>query len=568
MTALLDIRGLSVHFPGHVAVDNLDLRIAKGEMLALVGESGCGKSTTALSIMRLLPAQTKISGAITLGGKDLLRLGERQLAEVRGNDISMIFQEPMTSLNPVMSIGRQVEEALTLHLTLTRAQARARAIELLKQVKLPDPESRFDDYPHHLSGGQRQRVMIAMAIACQPDLLIADEPTTALDVTIQSQILALLDELRRELNMAVLLITHDLGVVSQWADRVAVMHNGRKLEEGPADRILLHPQHTYTQGLLHASLHLEQDAHYRQSRLAEIRYSDEQGFTLFQPPARTAETAAPASAPQPLLAVSNLTVTYESAQGDLAAVNDVSLRLHAGETLGLVGESGCGKSTLSRAIMRLEQAQSGQIVFDGQDLLALSRRRLLPWRKRIQMVFQDPYGSLNPRQSIDEILGYALAIHGIKERGERERRIMRILDDVGLPQSARRRYPHEFSGGQRQRIGIARALVLRPQLLICDEPVSALDVSVQAQIINLLVDLKAELGLTYLFISHDLAVVRYIADRVLVMNGGRIVEEGDHERIWHHPQHPYTRTLLDAVPGRQNRGQRPSAAPSFVSALS
>ncbi|MDX5629981.1 MULTISPECIES: ABC transporter ATP-binding protein [unclassified Brenneria] len=567
MTALLDIRGLSVHFPGHVAVDNLDLRIAKGEMLALVGESGCGKSTTALSIMRLLPAQTKISGAVTLGGKDLLRLGERQLADVRGNDVSMIFQEPMTSLNPVMSIGRQVEEALTLHLPLSRTQARARALELLAQVKLPDPESRFDDYPHHLSGGQRQRVMIAMAIACQPDLLIADEPTTALDVTIQSQILALLDELRRELNMAVLLITHDLGVVSQWADRVAVMHNGRKLEEGPADRILLHPQHTYTQGLLHASLHLEQDAHYRRSRLAEIRYSDAQGFTLFQPPAHT-EAAPTAAAAQPLLTVGNLTVAYESAQDDITAVDDVSFRLHAGETLGLVGESGCGKSTLSRAIMRLEQAQSGRVVFDGQDLLTLSRRQLLPWRKRIQMVFQDPYGSLNPRQSIDEILGYALAIHGVKDRRERERRIVRILDDVGLPQAARQRYPHEFSGGQRQRIGIARALVLRPQLLICDEPVSALDVSVQAQIINLLVDLKAELGLTYLFISHDLAVVRYIADRVLVMNGGRIVEEGDHERIWRHPQHPYTRTLLDAVPGRKNRGRQPSAAPTPVSALS
>ncbi|MEC5319507.1 ABC transporter ATP-binding protein [Brenneria populi subsp. brevivirga] len=570
MTTLLDIQGLSVHFPGHVAVDNLDLRIAKGEMLALVGESGCGKSTTALSIMRLLPAQTKIGGAITLGGKDLLRLGERQLADVRGNDISMIFQEPMTSLNPVMSIGRQVEEALTLHLTLTRRQARARAIELLRQVKLPDPENRFDDYPHHLSGGQRQRVMIAMAIACQPDLLIADEPTTALDVTIQSQILALLDELRRELNMAVLLITHDLGVVAQWADRVAVMHNGRKLEEGPADRILRHPQHTYTQGLLHASLHLEQDAHYRRSRLPEIRYGDEQGFTLFQPSPRAAEAeiAPAAAASRPLLAIDGLTVTYESAQGDIAAVNDLSLRLHAGETLGLVGESGCGKSTLSRAIMRLEQAQSGRIVFDGQDLLTLSRRRLLPWRKRIQMVFQDPYGSLNPRQSIDEILGYALAIHGIKERRERERRIVRILDDVGLPQSARQRYPHEFSGGQRQRIGIARALVLRPQLLICDEPVSALDVSVQAQIINLLVDLKAELGLTYLFISHDLAVVRYIADRVLVMNGGRIVEEGDSEHIWHHPRHPYTRTLLDAVPGRKDRGRRPSDAPLFAAARS
>ncbi|MFP1827149.1 ABC transporter ATP-binding protein [Lonsdalea quercina] len=536
MTALLDIRGLNIRFPGHVAVDNLDLQIAAGETLALVGESGCGKSTTALSVLRLLPKQAQVRGSIRLDDDDLLSLSERQIAARRGNVVSMIFQEPMTSLNPVLSIGQQVAEALTLHQPLSREQARQRAIELLARVKIPEPQHRFNDYPHHLSGGQRQRVMIAMAIACEPRLLIADEPTTALDATIQAQILSLIDELRRELNMAVLLITHDLGVVAQWADRVAVMHHGRKLEAGPVGDVLHHPQHTYTQGLLQASLHTHPGLHYRETRLAEIHYSATNGFSLSQPP---------------LLSVTDLTVAYDTERGRVAAVNEVSLTLRPGETLGLVGESGCGKSTLSRAIMQLQPVQQGRIAFDGQNLLSLSRRQLLPWRQQMQMIFQDPFSSLNPRQRIDDILGYALAIHGVKDKQERERRIVRILDDVGLARSARDRYPHEFSGGQRQRIGIARALVLHPRLLICDEPVSALDVSVQAQIINLLVDLKAELGLTYLFISHDLSVVRYIADRIMVMNGGRIVEEGDPQSLWRHPRHPYTRALLDAVPGRQ-----------------
>lgn len=564
MTALLDIRGLNIRFPGHVAVDNLDLQIAAGETLALVGESGCGKSTTALSVMHLLPKQGRVSGTIRLDGDDLLSLGERQIAALRGNTVSMIFQEPMTSLNPVLSIGQQVAEALTLHQPLSREQARQRAVELLALVKIPEPQRRFNDYPHHLSGGQRQRVMIAMAIACKPRLLIADEPTTALDVTIQAQILSLIDELRRELNMAVLLITHDLGVVAQWADRVAVMHGGRKLEEGPVVDVLHHPQHTYTQGLLQASLHTHPGLHYRDTRLAEIHYSAADGFSLSQPPVDPLRFAIADSAAAPLLSVTDLTVTYDSERGRIAAVNDVSLTLRPGETLGLVGESGCGKSTLSRAIVQLQSVERGRVEFDGQNLLPLSRRQLLPWRRQMQMIFQDPFSSLNPRQRIDDILGYALAIHGVKNKRERERRIVRILDDVGLARSVRDRYPHEFSGGQRQRIGIARALVLRPRLLICDEPVSALDVSVQAQIINLLVDLKAEFGLTYLFISHDLSVVRYIADRILVMNGGQIVEEGDPQSLWRHPRHPYTRTLLGTVPGRQSSlaegGYRPESA--------
>jgi peptide/nickel transport system ATP-binding protein len=565
--ALLDIRGLSVAFPGHVAVDALDLHIDAGETVALVGESGCGKSTTALAVLRLLPPQARLSGAVRFAGRDLLGLKERELVDLRGREISMIFQEPMTSLNPVLTIGRQVAEALTLHQRLSAAAARARAVELLDLVKLPEPARRFDDHPHHLSGGQRQRVMIAMAVACKPRLLIADEPTTALDVTIQAQILRLIDDLRRELGMAVLLITHDLGVVAQWADRVAVMHGGRKLEEGPTGRVFAAPRHAYTRGLLGASLHLDNDLHYRTARLAEIRADGHGGFDLLRAPVRVQPAAAPAAGAAPLLSVEELHVGYAGRHGTVPAVQGVSLSIAPGETVGLVGESGCGKSSLSRAIVRLVPAQSGRVVFGGEDLLALSPSALLPWRRRVQMIFQDPYGSLNPRHRVEDMLHHALAIHGLRDRAERERRIAAVLDDVGLGAQARKRYPHEFSGGQRQRIGIARALVLRPELVICDEPVSALDVSVQAQILNLLVDLKAAYGLAYLFISHDLSVVRYIADRVLVMNGGRIVESGDPADIWAHPQHPYTRTLLAAVPGRRDRAGHAAPGDDAIQAI-
>ncbi|WP_454721112.1 MULTISPECIES: ABC transporter ATP-binding protein [Cupriavidus] len=548
---LLAVRGLDVHFPGKHAVQGLDLRIAAGEMLALVGESGCGKSSAALALMGLLPAYARSSGSVRLDGRELIGLGERALSAERGRSASMIFQEPMTSLNPVLSVGRQVAEALTLHQPLSRRAARERAIELLELVRLPEPARRFDAYPHEFSGGQRQRIMIAMAVACGPRLLIADEPTTALDVTIQAQILALIDGLRRELGMAVLLITHDLGVVADYADRMAVMHGGRKLEEGATAEVFAAPAHAYTRGLLGASLHVAGGLHYSRDRLAEIRADAGGDFRLVTPPAapQTASASRAAGA-APLLSVQELTLTYpgESHQR-VRAVDGLSLDIAAGETVGLVGESGCGKSSLSRAIVRLAQADAGRVLFDGQDLLALAPAALLPWRRRVQMVFQDPYGSLNPRQRVEDILGHALAIHGVRERAERARRIAAILDDVGLGRAAAGRYPHEFSGGQRQRIAIARALVLRPELVICDEPVSALDVSVQAQILNLLADLKAEHGLTYLFISHDLSVVRYIADRMCVMQAGRIVETGTPESLWHHPRHPYTRSLLAAVPG-------------------
>ncbi|TAI97624.1 ABC transporter ATP-binding protein [Pectobacterium versatile] len=558
MKPLLDIQDLHVDFPGHQAVRGLNLTINAGETLALVGESGCGKSATALSLMRLVAEPGKISGRILFDGQDLLTLPDRQMRQLRGNALSMIFQEPMTSLNPVLSIGQQISETLRLHEALTPPQARTRAIELLDLVKIPEPARRVDDYPHNLSGGQRQRVMIAMAVACRPRLLIADEPTTALDVTIQAQILALLDNLRREFSMSLLLITHDLGLVAQWADRVAVMYAGQKVEEAQAADLFqssthrFSPKHSYTRGLLATSLHMDQDRHYRTHRLAEIHHAPtDEGFTLLTPPTlihRATDTNQP-----PLLSLKNIHTRYSTAQGKVLAVDDVSLTILPGETLGLVGESGCGKSTLSKTILRLLPPSHGQIVFDGHDITTLKESRLKALRQRVQMIFQDPYASLNPRHSIQHILETPLIVHGLGDRSQRQQAIKNIIDRVGLPQSSLSRYPHEFSGGQRQRIGIARALVVRPSLVICDEPVSALDVSIQAQILNLLVELKNEMGLSLLFISHDLAVVRYIADRVMVMQNGRCVESGDHHSIWHQPQHPYTRKLIDAVPGGGQR---------------
>ncbi|TAI89657.1 ABC transporter ATP-binding protein [Pectobacterium versatile] len=566
MKPLLDIQDLQVDFPGHQAVRGLNLTINAGETLALVGESGCGKSATALSLMRLVAEPGKISGRILFDGQDLLTLPDRQMRQLRGNALSMIFQEPMTSLNPVLSIGQQISETLRLHEALTPAQARTRAIELLDLVKIPEPARRVDDYPHNLSGGQRQRVMIAMAVACRPRLLIADEPTTALDVTIQAQILALLDNLRREFSMSLLLITHDLGLVAQWADRVAVMYAGQKVEEAQAADLFqssthrFSPKHSYTRGLLATSLHMDQDRHYRTHRLAEIHHAPtDEGFTLLTPPTlihRATDTNQP-----PLLSLKNIHTRYSTAQGKVLAVDDVSLTILPGETLGLVGESGCGKSTLSKTILRLLPPSHGQIVFDGQDITTLKESRLKALRQRVQMIFQDPYASLNPRHSIQHILETPLIVHGLGDRPQRQQAIKNIIDRVGLSQSSLSRYPHEFSGGQRQRIGIARALVVRPSLVICDEPVSALDVSIQAQILNLLVELKNEMGLSLLFISHDLAVVRYIADRVMVMQNGRCVESGDHHSIWHQPQHPYTRKLIDAVPGGGQRDALVSPQP-------
>jgi len=551
---LLEVEDLQVSFGSHRAVRGVSFAVAPGETLALVGESGCGKSTTALSLLRLLPANARVSGRIRFGGRELQSLDEAALRGVRGNEISMIFQEPMTSLNPVLSIGEQVTEVLRRHQGLNRWTARARAIQLLDRVRIPEPQRRIDDFPHQLSGGQRQRVMIAIAMACQPRLLIADEPTTALDVTVQAQILELLRELGREFSTSLLLITHDLGVVGQWADRVAVMVGGEIVEAAPTGQIFSAPRHDYTRGLLGASLRLDSSLHCRSARLPEVRVVAGAGG----PPRYLLETRALAAAPAPLpdaaqpplLSVQELRTVYRGAPGggEVAAVDGVSFDIRPGETLGLVGESGCGKSTLSKTLLRLLKPASGRIVLDGTDIAALDERQLRPYRGRIQMVFQDPYGSLNPRHTVFDMLDAALRVHGVDSRDERRRRIVSIIDRVGLPAGAVQRYAHEFSGGQRQRIGLARALVLRPRLVICDEPVSSLDVSVRAQILNLLAELKDEFQLATLFISHDLSVVKYMADRVLVMHGGRIVEEGDGQSLWERPQHPYTQTLIRAVP--------------------
>ena len=544
---LLSLRNLRVTFAGaeSSAVDGLSLQIARGETLALVGESGCGKSTTALSIMQLLPRGAALSGEVRFQGQDLLGLKPKALREVRGNRIGMIFQEPMTSLNPMQTIGAQIIEVLRAHRKITPAEARARAIELLDLVRIPSPEARVDDYPHQFSGGQRQRVMIAMAIACEPELLIADEPTTALDATIQAQILELIHELRVKLGMAVLLISHDLSLVAKWADRVVVMHHGQVMEELPAAQLFKAGAHPYTRGLIGASIRVEEARHYRSGRLAEIRvrhgFDGSYQFDLHRPKARP---IAPVTDPAPVLEARDLLVRHGAGAASVTALNGVSIALRRGETLGLVGESGSGKSTLSKALMRLLSVQGGQILHQGQDITGLEGRALAPFRRSVQMVFQDPFASLNPRQSIATILEGPLKLHEGLAPPERRRRTLEMLDLVRLPASAAERYPHEFSGGQRQRVAIARALILRPSVVLCDEPVSALDVSVQAQILNLLADLKAELGLSLLFITHDLAVVRYISDRIAVMKSGQIVEVSDPERIWQSPAHPYTRELM------------------------
>ena len=549
-TPLLAIRGLNVRFQRERVVSALDLQIFEGETLALVGESGCGKSTTALSILRLLPPSARVEGEIWLDGKDLLRLPPPAMERIRGRDISMIFQEPMSSLNPLYTVGDQIAETLRQHHGLSAKAAHARATELLDLVHIPEPQRRVDDFPHQLSGGQRQRVMIAMAVACRPRLLIADEPTTALDVTIQAQILELLDALRREFSMSLLLISHDLGLVSEWAHRVAVMYAGEKVEEAATAQLFAAPAHAYTKGLLGASLHGGRNLHYSQTCLPEIRTSGADAasrtFVLHTPAPRP--MAVVNAAATPLLDVQGLHTQYATSTGPLHAVRDVSFSIYPGQTLGLVGESGCGKSTLSKTLLRLVDASAGKVLLDGTDLVRMQGRALQPWRRKIQMVFQDPFGSLNPRRTVREILDSVLKVHGFASAHDRQTRIATILDRVGLVAVSAQRYPHEFSGGQRQRIGIARALVVEPELVVLDEPVSALDVSVQAQILNLLLELKQELQLSYLFISHDLSVVRFIADRVMVMHRGQIVESGTHESIWSAPQHPYTRSLIDAVP--------------------
>ncbi|WP_407928192.1 ABC transporter ATP-binding protein [Arenibaculum pallidiluteum] len=524
---LLDVRNLTVDFrmgSGTVhAVRGVSFHIEPGETLALVGESGSGKSVTALSILQLLayPMAHHPSGSIRFRGTELLGAEERVLREVRGDRIAMIFQEPMTSLNPLHTIERQINETLFLHKGLTRDAARRRTLELLRLVGIPSPEKRLGAYPHELSGGQRQRVMIAMALANEPDLLIADEPTTALDVTIQAQILELLKDLQRRFGMALLLITHDLGIVRRMADRVCVMSGGEIVETAPTEQLFTAPRHPYTQRLLKA---------------------EPRGNPV--PP--------PTDAPE-VMAAEDVKVWFPIKAGLLRrtvdhvkAVDGVSLRVCAGHTVGVVGESGSGKTTLGLALLRLQQSQ-GAIRFDGREVHGLQPAQMRPLRREMQVVFQDPYGSLSPRLSVGQIIEEGLKVHRIGTAREREAMIARALEEVGLDPASRNRYPHEFSGGQRQRIAIARAMVLKPRFVVLDEPTSALDMSVQAQIVDLLRDLQARNNLAYLFISHDLRVVRALSNEVIVMKDGRVVERGATRRIFEEPREPYTRALLAAA---------------------
>ncbi|MFN2308931.1 MAG: ABC transporter ATP-binding protein [Gammaproteobacteria bacterium] len=529
---LLEVKDLSVAFRdphggyGRV-VSGVDFQIAPGEKLALVGESGSGKSVTALSILRLHdPRLTRFpTGQIRLAGRNLLALDEAAMRGVRGREIAMIFQEPMNSLNPVYPIGRQLIEPLMIHEGMSRERARARMIDLLERTGIPEPHKRFDAFPHMLSGGQRQRVMIAMALACSPRLLIADEPTTALDVTVQAQILSLLEELQREFSMAVLLITHDLNLVRRFADRVCVMQQGSLVEQGAVTRVFEAPEHAYTRQLLNAQP--------RRMLNAQDAQGLETRATLLE--GRNLRCYFPIKAG-----------FFRRRVGEVRAVDDISLVLRTGETLGIVGESGSGKSTLGMALLRLQDCQ-GEIRFAGERLDGLRPRQLRPLRRNFQVVFQDPYSSLSPRMTIEQILREGLEIHFPQQsNAEHRERILRILGEVGLSEDMLWRYPHEFSGGQRQRIAIARAAVLQPKLILLDEPTSALDVSVQKQVLELLLGLQRRYGISYLFISHDLKVIRAMAHRILVIRGGRVVETGDTERLFAQPQQDYTRTLLRA----------------------
>jgi ABC-type glutathione transport system ATPase component len=546
---LLEVRDLRVGFVtegGLVqAIDGVSFDLAGGEVLAIVGESGSGKSVTAQTVLGLTRSpNSRIEGSVRLRGQELIDASEAELQKVRGNEVAMIFQDPMTSLNPVYRVGYQIVEAIRAHRRMSDDDARALAVEMLRAVEIPEPEQRVDGYPHELSGGQRQRVMIAMALALEPSVLIADEPTTALDVTIQAQILALLARLNRERNLATILITHDLGVVAEVADRVLVMHDGRIVERGSLDEIFYAPKDPYTRSLLGAVIRLDQPP----------------------PPRAPSEVA---EEPQ-LLEVTDLVRHFRVKGGvfgregeRMRAVDGVTLTVARGETLGLVGESGSGKSTLCRAVLGLLEPDSGSIRFEGREIADLSQRRMRPIRRDLQMVFQDPYSSLNPRKRVGQIIGASLALqdpnpdavkriqgpmHPKRVSPHAPERVKELLERVGLSADHYDRYPHEFSGGQQQRVGIARALAVEPKLIVADEPVSALDVTIQAQILDLLADLQEDFGLSYVFVAHDIGVVRHVSDRIAVMYRGKIVEEGPADRVCERPSHPYTQALLEAVP--------------------
>jgi peptide/nickel transport system ATP-binding protein len=568
---LLQIKNLQVDFITELgtttAVNNISLEVNAGEILAIVGESGSGKSVSALSILQLLPTPPAkyASGEILFSADgrravDLIRQGPEELRSIRGNEIAMIFQEPMTSLNPVFTCGFQVQEAIRLHRKVSREEARQQTIRLFEQVRLPNPTDMFRRYPHAISGGQKQRVMIAMAMSCRPALLICDEPTTALDVTVQKTILELIRELQQQQQMGVIFITHDLGVVAEVADRAVVMYKGSIVEQGSVTEIFTKPQHPYTKGLLSCRPIL----HAKGERLPIVSDFLEKKDTNAVAPDTTRHSFYPEPT-EALVEVKNLRVWFPSKKTFLGktleyvkAVDDVSFSVLKGETLGLVGESGCGKTTLGRTLLRLIEPTAGQIIYDGIDLTAKKRDELKSLRKYIQIIFQDPYSSLNPRLTIGSAIAEPLRVHNvIAGPKQRKEKVIELLEKVNLQASHFDRYPHEFSGGQRQRIVIARALALNPSFLVCDESVSALDVSVQAQVLNLLNDLKKEFGFTIIFISHDLAVVRYISDRIMVMNKGKIEETGEAEAIYASPQKEYTKQLIAAIPNPKPETQNP-----------
>ena len=554
---LLNIHQLSIGFQTdngfRETLQQIDFQLYKNEILGIVGESGSGKSLTSLAVLGLLPSSAKITeGEILYNGDDLSTLSTKQLRKIRGKEISMIFQEPMSSLNPSMKCGPQVTEILLEHTALSKKEAKAETLRLFEKVKLPRPESIYDVYPHQISGGQKQRVMIAMAIACKPKILIADEPTTALDVTVQKEILLLLKSLQQETEMSIIFISHDLALVSEISNRVVVMYQGKIVEQNSASALFLQPKETYTKALLASKPSTTE----RLKKLPTVKNFLENTISnVVETKSEREKRHQEIYAQSPLLEVVNVEKEFVSNPGlfqpktSVKAVNDVSFKIYEGETLGLVGESGCGKSTLGNVILQLDKATAGKVLYRGNDITKISKTELRKLRKEIQLIFQDPFSSLNPRIPVGKAIMEPMEVHKLyKNNQERKQKTLELLHRVGLNESHFNRYPHEFSGGQRQRIGIARTIAVEPKLIVCDESVSALDISVQAQVLNLLNELKDKFGFTYIFISHDLAVVKYMADQLLVMNQGKIVEQGDADQIYANPEKEYTQKLIDAIP--------------------
>ena len=550
---MLQVKNLEISFKNAPSIiKNISFNLHQNKILGLVGESGSGKSITSLAILGLLPKSVNVKGQILFEEQDLLAYSSDQFQKIRGSKIAMIFQEPMSSLNPTLTCGIQVAEILQQHTNLSSEEIKKEVINLFNKVKLPRAESIYNSYPHQISGGQKQRVMIAMAIACKPKLLIADEPTTALDVTVQKEIISLLKELQQEYKMSIIFISHDLALVSEIADNVAVMHKGKITEQGLADEIFLNPKENYTKALISSKPNIKKRfkilptvTDFIKNTVNKTIYTDDERTKFHQKIYKNL----------PLLEVKNLSKNFITNASwfhkptIIKAVNNVSFKIYEGETLGLVGESGCGKTTLSRTILQLESATSGEIIYKGKDITKLSRSDFKNLRKEIQIIFQDPFSSLNPRITVGNAILEPMKVHNIlNSLKERKEYVLQLLEKVGLEPEHFDRYPHEFSGGQRQRIGIARTIALQPKLIICDESVSALDVSVQAQVLNLLNQLKAEFNFTYIFISHDLSVVKYMADQLVVMNKGKLEEIADANEIYNNPKTAYTKTLIAAIP--------------------